>query len=55
MAQTALEPVRELAFFSDRLGMSVSLLQFDPRVGGADIEEEEPWDSCDQFIAGMQR
>lgn len=48
------EPVRELAFFSDRLGISVSLLQFDGRGGGADIEEEEPWDSHDQFIAGVR-
>lgn len=43
------EPVRELAFFSDRLGISVSLLQFDGCGGGANIEEEEPWDSYDQF------
>lgn len=48
------EPVRELAFFSDRLGISVSLLQFDG-LGGADIEEDEPWDSYDQFLAGVSQ
>ena len=46
------EPVRELAIFSERLGMSVSLLQFDkdPHVG--EIDDEEPMDTYDPFIAG---
>lgn len=49
------EPVRELAFFSDRLGISVSLLQFDECGGGANIEEEEPWDSYDHFTRQRPR
>jgi hypothetical protein len=44
------EPVRELTFFSDRLGLAVSLLQFDPADYRAEIEDEEPWDSYDQFM-----
>ena len=43
------EPVRELTFFSDRLGLAVSLLQFDRAIDGAEVEDEEPWDSYDQF------
>jgi hypothetical protein len=48
------EPVRELTIFSERLGMSVSLLQFDEGGHFADIEDEEPWDTYDQFLAGGQ-
>jgi hypothetical protein len=43
------EPVKELTIFSENLGISVSLLQFDDAPGGADIEEDEPWDTFDQF------
>lgn len=46
------EPVRELAIFSERLGMSVSLLQFDKDSCVGEIDNEEPWDTYDQFIAG---
>jgi hypothetical protein len=48
------EPVRELTIFSERLGMSVSLLQFDEGGHFADIEDEEPWDTYDQFVGGNQ-
>jgi len=43
------EPVRNLTFFSGRLGLAVSLLQFDHVDDGAEVEGEEPWDSYDQF------
>ena len=43
------EPVRELTFFSDRLSLAVSLLQFDNADDGAEVEDEEPWDSYAQF------
>lgn len=46
------EPVRELAIFSERLGMSVSLLQFDKDSWVGEIDDEEPWDTYDQFVAG---
>lgn len=46
------EPVRELAIFSERLGMSVSLLQFDTDSCVGEIDDEEPWDTYDQFVAG---
>ncbi len=49
------EPVRELTFFSDRLGLAVSLLQFDRAVDGAEVEDEEPWDSYDQFTRDDSR
>jgi hypothetical protein len=45
------EPVKELTMFSENLGISVSLLQFDDAPGGADIEEDEPWDTFDQFAS----
>jgi len=37
--------------FSEGLGISVSLLQFDDAPGGAEVDEEEPWDSYDQFVS----
>jgi len=43
------EPVRELAIFSERLGMSVSLLQFNRDSHVGEIDDEEPWDTYDQF------
>jgi len=48
------EPVRELTIFSERLGMSVSLLQFEKGTPVAEIDDEEPWDTYDQFLAGGQ-
>ena len=48
------EPARELTFFSERLGISVSLLHFDDEGRGAEITEEEPWDAYDQFTANGQ-
>ena len=48
------EPVRELAIFSDRLGTSVSLLQFEKDPHLAETDDDEPWDIYDQFLAGGQ-
>jgi len=48
------EPVRELTIFSERLGMSVSLLQFEKGPLLAEIDDAEPWDTYDQFLAGGQ-
>ena len=45
------EPVKELTMFSENLGISVSLLQFDDAPCGADVEEDEPWDTFDQFAS----
>jgi hypothetical protein len=43
------EPVKELTVISERLGISLTILQFE-QVGGYQIEEnDEPWDSYDQF------
>lgn len=47
-------PVRELTIFSERLGISVSLLHFEKGADGAAFDDEEPWDTYDQFIAGGQ-
>ncbi len=47
-------PVRELTIFSERLGISVSLLHFEKDADGAAFDDEEPWDTYDQFIAGGQ-
>jgi hypothetical protein len=46
------EPVRELTIFSERLGMSVSLLHFDKSSFFREVEDEEPWDTYDQFLTG---
>lgn len=48
------EPVRELAMVSDFLDMSLTILQFDDAVDVREIEQEEPWDSYDQFEAGTR-
>ena len=43
------EPVKELTVFSERLDVSLTILQFE-QVGGYQLEEnDEPWDSYDQF------
>ena len=45
------EPAKELTFISDRLGVSLTILQFE-RQGGYQLpDEEEPWDSYDQFVS----
>jgi Zn-dependent peptidase ImmA (M78 family) len=46
------EPVHELAIFSERLGISVSLLQFEKDVHIAEIDDDEPCDMYDQLING---
>ena len=47
-----LQPVRELTIISERLGVSLSILQF-AKAGGYQLEEDdEPWDSYDQFVRG---
>jgi len=43
------EPVRELAFFSDYLGICISLLLLDGDPYAANFEEEEPSDTLDHF------
>jgi hypothetical protein len=47
-------PVRELTIFSERLGISVSLLHFEKHVDLAGLGDEEPGDIYDQFVAGGQ-
>ena len=49
------QPTRELTILSKRLGISVSVLQFDDDAGDAVLEEEAPWDSYDQLTAWEQR
>ena len=49
------EPVRELTIFSERLGMSVFPLQFEKAPSVSEIEEEEPWDTYDQFTSSSDR
>jgi hypothetical protein len=47
------EPVRELTIISERLGVSLSILLF-AKAGGYQLEEDdEPWDSYDQFVRGF--
>lgn len=46
------EPVRELAMVSEFLDMSLTILQFEDCVDLAEIEDEDPWDTYDQFSAG---
>ena len=46
------EPVRELAIISERLGISVSLLQFEKVPYLVEIDDEEPWDTYDRFLSG---
>ena len=49
------EPVRELTFFSDRLGYSISILHFEPVAAhhAVDVEEEQ-MDTYDKFITNGQ-
>lgn len=49
------EPVKELTVFSERLDVSLTILQFE-QVGGYQLEEnDEPWDSYDQFSRSNNR
>ena len=45
-------PVRELAIFSERLGISVSLLHFETDADVAGFDDEQVWDTYDQFEVG---
>ena len=44
------EPVKELTFIAERLGVSLTILQFEQYSGYRLEEDEEPWDSYDQFV-----
>jgi hypothetical protein len=44
------EPVKELTIISERLDLSLTLLQFEQHDGYQLEEGEEPWDSYDQFV-----
>ena len=46
------ESVRELAMVSEFLDMSLTILQFEDSVDFAEIADEDPWDTYDQFAAG---
>jgi hypothetical protein len=46
-------PVRELAIFSERLGISVSLLHFETDADVAGFDDEQVWDTYDQFEVGQ--
>lgn len=46
------EPVAELAMVSEFLDLSLTILQFDDAVDVREIEEDEPWDTYDQFQSG---
>lgn len=46
------ESVRELAMVSEFLDMSLTILQFEDFVDLAEIADEEPRDTYDQFAAG---
>jgi Zn-dependent peptidase ImmA (M78 family) len=48
------EPVKELTFIAERLGVSLTILQFEPDGGYRLEEDEEPWDSFDQFVRGAE-
>jgi Zn-dependent peptidase ImmA (M78 family) len=47
------ESVRELTIFSDRLGISVSLLQFERDARSPEFDDEQVWDTYDQFESGQ--
>ena len=49
------EATRELTIFSTRLGISVSILQFENDTGDTVLEEETDWGSYDQLTAWEQR
>lgn len=44
------EPLKELTIISERLGVSLTILQFEQNGGYQLEEDEEPWDSYDQFV-----
>jgi Zn-dependent peptidase ImmA (M78 family) len=44
------EPVKELTIISERLGVSLTILQFEQNGGYQLEEDDEPWDSYDQFV-----
>ena len=44
------EPVRELSVFSERLGLSITLLHFENEDPGREYDDDEPWDTYDQFV-----
>lgn len=46
------EPVRELAMVSEFLDMSLTILQFENSIDVKEIDDEDPWDTYDQFAAG---
>ncbi len=46
------EPVRELAMVSELLDMSLTILQFEDSVDVGESEDEDLWDTYDQFAAG---
>ncbi|CAM5772576.1 MULTISPECIES: ImmA/IrrE family metallo-endopeptidase [Hyphomicrobiales] len=48
------EPVRELTIFSERLGLSVTLLMFDRAPFGVSLAEEHIPDTYDQFVQSGQ-
>lgn len=44
------EPVKELTFIAERLGVSLTILQFEHNGGYQLEQDDEPWDSYDQFV-----
>lgn len=48
------EPVRELTIFSERLSLSVSILQFQEKNCVVEVDDDEPWDMYDHFSAPSQ-
>lgn len=49
------EPIRELTIFSERLGMSVSILLFEDEATLKKDGDWRPWDAYDQFLANDRR
>jgi len=43
-----------LATVSEFLDMSLTILQFEDSVDVGEIEDEDPWDTYDQFQAGRR-
>jgi hypothetical protein len=48
------EPVKELTFIAERLDVSLTILQFEQDGGYRLEEDEEPWDSFDQFVRAAE-
>lgn len=48
------EAVRELSVFSERLGLSITLLHFENEDPGREYDDDEPWDTYDQFVGRRQ-